>query len=75
MTAALAGVKDSATFVGTSELLGVVSDFFLAAFLARMLDDGAGLHVLFSKSLDFGAFGTKSRGEGVRLGASGNDFG
>lgn len=47
-----ASVKDSATFVGRSQLLCVESHFLVAALLTWLLDHSIGLHVAFRNFLD-----------------------
>lgn len=47
-----AGIEDRASFVGGSELLRIVPDFFAAAFAAGFPDHGVGLHIGFVDFLD-----------------------
>jgi hypothetical protein len=65
---AVALVENCGAFICAAQLLGVVADFWAAAFFARVLDDHAGLHVIVVDSLDFGALRAQSRGEGRGLG-------
>lgn len=75
VTAALAGVEDGAAFVCTTQLLGVISHFFLSAFFARMSDDCRSLHVFLCERLYFGSLGAEGRWESARFGVCHNDLG
>lgn len=55
MRALRASVEDRATFVGGSQLLSVVARLGVAAFLARVVDDGVGLDLAFVELLHVGA--------------------
>lgn len=50
-----ARVEDRATFVGRSQLLGVVACLRVTAFLARVVDDCIGLDVALVEFLHVGA--------------------
>lgn len=47
----IAGVKDRASFICTTQLLSVVSDFFPATLLARLPDRGIRLHIVLGEGL------------------------
>lgn len=70
LVSTFADVKDSGAFVSTSQLLRVETDFFTAALLARLIDDGVRLHVLLGDGLHLGSLRTQRRGKCVRFGAS-----
>ena len=52
VTAPFARVEDCAALICGTELLRVVSDLFLSAALAGVLDDGRSLHIIFGQGLD-----------------------
>jgi hypothetical protein len=55
MRALRASVEDRATLVGRSQLLGVVACLRVAAFLARVVDNGIGLDLALVIFLHVGA--------------------
>jgi len=73
--ATLAGVEDCGAFVGAAKLLGVVADFVPAAFLACLLDNGAGLHIGLGQSLHLRPLRAQGRREGSRLRLGNDDLG
>lgn len=75
MTTSFASVEDGTSFVRRTELLCVVPHFFLSTLLARLLDNGRRLHVLFRQSLDIGAFISERRRKGVWFRFGGNSLG
>jgi hypothetical protein len=70
-----ARVKDCATFVGRSQLLGVVACLRVAALFTWVVDDGVGLDLALVVLLHVGAEAcAERRREGGGLGGCGDGF-
>lgn len=61
VSALWACVEDRRAFIGTAQLLCVVSDDGMSALFARLVDLGVDLAVVFGEILDFRVLGSKRR--------------